>query len=71
MVAVRVETEPTFSAGGRSILFSASMFRSDLNHPQYDVSPDGERFLMIRPVGGELSVVLVLNFLDELREGGG
>jgi hypothetical protein len=68
MVSVQVETSPTFVAGERSVLFSASRFRSDLNHPQYDASPDAERFLMIQPAAGDASLVLVVNFLAELRE---
>jgi serine/threonine-protein kinase len=68
MVAVRVETDPTFAAVERTVLFAASTFRSDVNHPQYDVSSDGERFLMIRPVGGEGSLVLVQNYLEELGD---
>jgi eukaryotic-like serine/threonine-protein kinase len=68
MVSVRVETSPTFAAVERTVLFSASRFRSDLNHPQYDVSPDAERFLMIQPAAGDASLVLVVNFLEELRE---
>jgi hypothetical protein len=39
-----------------------------LNHPQYDASPDAERFLMIQPAAGDASLVLVVNFLAELRE---
>lgn len=35
----------------------------------YDVAPDGSRFLMVTPVErpGALPVVVVLNWLDELR----
>jgi hypothetical protein len=36
---------------------------------QYDVSPDGKRFIMIRPVAGEVQgeLTLVQNFFEELR----
>jgi serine/threonine-protein kinase len=69
MVALRVETEATFSAGPTSALFSATEYRADVNHRQYDVAPDGERFIMIRPVGGiaEGALILVQNFFEELR----
>jgi serine/threonine-protein kinase len=66
LVAVAVETEPTFSAGARTVLFSVSDYRADVNHPQYDVAPDGRRFLMIRPVTGQGTLTLVLNFDQEL-----
>jgi hypothetical protein len=68
MVAVRVETEPTFSAGPASLLFSATEYLADVNHRQYDVSPDDQRFIMLRPVGdGGRELILVQNFFEELR----
>ena len=33
----------------------------------YTVSPDGKRFAFIRPTGGEQQVVVVLNWLNDLR----
>ena len=35
----------------------------------YDVNPDDERFMMIRPVGGgaQSELILVQNFFEELR----
>ena len=35
--AVRVETEPTFCAGPTSVLFSATEYRADPSHRQYDL----------------------------------
>ena len=69
MVAVRVETEPTFSAGPTNVLFSATEYLADNRRHQYDVTPDDERFIMLRPVGGgdEGELILVLNFFEELR----
>ena len=71
MVAVEVETEPTFSPGRSTVLFSAVEFgRNVNNHPMYDVTPDGERFIMIRQGGGDVrgSLILVQNFFEELKE---
>ena len=69
MVAVRVEHEPTFSTGPTSVLFSASPYSSNAVHRQYDVSPDAQRFLMIRPAGGAVAgqLILVQNFFDDVR----
>lgn len=70
MVAVPVETEPTFSAGQPEELFSATQFRSFANHQQYDVTPDDQRFIMIRPVGDtddDAELILVQNFFEELK----
>jgi serine/threonine-protein kinase len=68
MVAVAVETEPTFSPGAPTVLFSAARYRTNLNHRQYDVAPDG-RFLMLRSLGEdeESEWILVLNFFEQLR----
>ena len=69
MVAVQVETDPTFSAGQPEALFPATQFRSFANHQQYDVTPDDQRFIMIRQAGeavlGELT--WVQNFFEELK----
>jgi serine/threonine-protein kinase len=69
MVAVRVETTPTFSAGPTGVLFPAGEYVADVNHRQYDVTADGERFIMLRPVGDNVhgEMILVQNFFGELR----
>jgi serine/threonine-protein kinase len=71
MVAVRVETEPTFSPGPTSVLFSATEYRASGGHRGYDVTADGERFIMIRMIrplgGGQTELILVLNWFEELR----
>jgi hypothetical protein len=33
----------------------------------YTVSPDGKRFAFVRPTGGDQQVVVVLNWLNDLR----
>jgi len=75
MVAVPVETEGTFSFGAPRVLFSALDFRVTGYHPNWDVAPDDERFIMVRRLGDEVPgrVILVQNFLTELedRVGGG
>jgi serine/threonine-protein kinase len=69
MVSVRVETAPTFSAGATSVLFSATEYLTNVNHRQYDVTPDGERFIMVRPVGdcAQGALIVVENFFEELK----
>ncbi len=69
MVAVEVETEPTFAAGQPEVLFSAAEFRSFGNHQMYDVTPDDQQFIMIRPVGEDVAgeLILVVNFFEELK----
>ena len=70
MVAVQVETDPTFAAGQPEVLFSAAEFLSNRGHPQYDVAPDDQRFIMIRgvaDVGATPKLILVQNFFEELK----
>jgi serine/threonine-protein kinase len=72
MVAVSVETTPAFSVGSTSVLFSDAGYRRASARRQYDVAPDGQRFLMIRRVGGETEsrLILVQNVFAELRSRG-
>ena len=72
MQAVHVATKPTFGILSKERLFSAAGYFVSPWSQAYDVSPDGQRFLMLR-VGsttGEVpvSLVLVENFLTELQQ---
>ena len=74
IMAVPVELSPTFRAGTPDVLFSGIYF--DTLGAQWDVTPDGERFLMLKPVaasdaaGREQArpqITVVQNWLEELR----
>ena len=69
MVAVRVETERRFSTGESTTLFADTAFRRADVRRQYDVTPDGKRFIMIRPLASrhESRLILVQNFFEELK----
>jgi len=71
MMVTAVETQPVFAASKPELLFEAhyetglSSFERD-----YDVSPDGQRFLMIKGSEQESAATqlnVVLNWSDELR----
>jgi len=69
MIAVQVALGETFSIVSKQVLFSALPFRADANHTNYDVHPDGQRFLMKRNVastGGEL--IWVEHWFEELKD---
>jgi eukaryotic-like serine/threonine-protein kinase len=68
-VAVGVKTRPTFSVGRSAPLFPAAGFASFQFGPQYDVSLDDQRFLMIRPLAGSGpdEVIVVENWFEELK----
>jgi Tol biopolymer transport system component len=69
MTTLAVEPGPGFSVGQAKVLFSASPFVIGNNAGVYDVSPDGRRFVMIRPAtgAGESELVVVQNWFEELR----
>ena len=69
MVSVEVKTAPSFSFGAPKVLFPATAYATYDGRTQYDVSRDGQRFLMVRKIGGGPSsqVVLVKNWLTEFK----
>jgi serine/threonine-protein kinase len=69
LVALEVNTSPTFSLGRATVLFPAARFTSLRFNPQYAVAPDDQRFLMIRPLqtGTPDKLIVVENWFEELR----
>jgi hypothetical protein len=69
-MAVDVTTRGTFSAGIPHMLFQGRGVATPTNTTGYDVSLDGQRFLMSQPVESDPPVTridLVFNWFDELR----
>ena len=73
MMAVDVTTQPTFSPGRPRVLFDDpySPDPGGGNRPNYDVSRDGQRFLMLKPVPQQTTALtqinVVLNWFEELK----
>ncbi|MGA9882896.1 MAG: protein kinase, partial [Candidatus Acidiferrales bacterium] len=71
MMAVEVATEPSFSAGKPRMLFEGSYEQTPVTFPNYDVSPDGQRFLMLKAVAQDQTaptqINIVLNWTEELK----
>ena len=69
MWAVAVEIEPTFQASRPELLFTRRFFVDANREQTYDVSPDGERFLMVEEIEDRRSqeVILVLNWSEDLK----
>ncbi len=73
MMIVRIETEPVFTYSTPEVLFKGSYFRS--RNRNYDISPDGQRFLMLKEVGQteegsaptQDALVVVENWFEELK----
>ena len=70
LVAVQVTGDPTFAAGQQEVLFSMSDYLTSNGNPMYDVSPDDQRFVMLRIGATETAaaeLILVENWAEELR----
>jgi eukaryotic-like serine/threonine-protein kinase len=70
MTAVGITTQPSFSVGKPQLLFEGPYVLGGGAFPDYDVSPDGQRFLMLK--GGEqeaapTQINVVLNWFEELK----
>ncbi len=66
-VAVPIRTEPTFESGTPQKLFGGNYVRG--GGRQFDITPDGKRFLMIRWSGDvdAREIHVVLNWTEELK----
>jgi eukaryotic-like serine/threonine-protein kinase len=72
---VEITTQPSsqaFQAGAPRLLFAGTFMRHPgILEPVYDVSPDGQRFLMLKPIEQKEEALtrinVVLNWSEELR----
>jgi eukaryotic-like serine/threonine-protein kinase len=71
MMAVDITTQPGFAAGKPKMLFEGQYVPTPLTAPYYDVSSDGQRFLMLKPVeqaqSAPTQINVVLNWFEELK----
>jgi len=74
LMVASVETDPAFVVGSPELVFEHRYFGGFPGAPQggraYDVSPDGERFLMIKPVEDSTAaphIIIVENWIEELK----
>jgi Tol biopolymer transport system component len=73
MMVVKVTRQPSFAIGGPRMLFEGGQYVPPTGpypypFPNYDVSPDGQRFLMITRES-EPQINVVLNWFEELKRG--
>jgi Tol biopolymer transport system component len=72
MMVVDVTTQPTFSVGKPKVLFQGSYEATPATFPYDDVSPDGQRFLMLQAADQEqlapTQINVVLNWFEELKQ---
>ena len=70
VMAVDITTQPSFQAGTPRMLFEGKYVRRN-NETNYDVSPDGQRFLMIQADEQQAAATqlhVVLNWFEELKQ---
>jgi eukaryotic-like serine/threonine-protein kinase len=71
MMAVDIATEPSFAAGTPQMLFEGRYELAPFPIANYDVSTDGERFLMLKPSespeAAPTQINVVLNWFEELK----
>ncbi len=74
LMLVTVDLGATFGAGTPRPLFADPYARDNSANgiggvPNYDITPNGQRFVMVRGVSaGRDSVIVVTNWFEELRE---
>ena len=72
LVAVSVSSGSGFSVGSATRLFEHPGLGSGGSYPPYDVSADGQRFILAEPAGEaadapEPSIRVVMNWFEEFR----
>jgi hypothetical protein len=69
MMVAEVTTQPTFSPGSPKVLFEGEYVPPG-SLANYDISPDGQHFLMIQdatPAQALTQINVVLNWFEELK----
>jgi serine/threonine-protein kinase len=65
LVRVGVTTGTAFSMGERKVVATGDYVMS-ISHPNWDLSPDGAQYLMIRRAGEDVQTIVVHNWIREL-----
>jgi Tol biopolymer transport system component len=72
IMAVEINTTSGFEPGKPRMLFDGPYLPTSGSFPWYDVSPDGQRFLMLKPVESGATaptqINVVLNWFEELKQ---
>jgi serine/threonine-protein kinase len=69
MMAAAIETDPSLRVGARTTLFGVSLMAAANPHRNYDVSPDGQTFVMVRR--SPATRIMVIQQLAELMRRSG
>ncbi len=70
MMVVDVTLQPTLVAGKPRVLYEGQFLSSPATTPNYDVSRDGQHFLMVKAAGAVEApnqINVVFNWFEELK----
>jgi len=67
MMAAAIALHPTFTVGARRELFEGN-YVNDPVYRSYDVTRDGQGFVLVRSPKPPADFIVVLNWFDQLRE---
>jgi len=74
LMVAEIETEPDFSWSSPESVLDTGGYLMQLTGRTYDIHPDGQRFLMIKPATAETTdgeelpqLIVVLNWFEELK----
>ena len=65
LIAAALRTSPTLATLGRTVVFSDLRLEESDNHPNYDIHPDGSRFVMPE-AGTRASLVAVFDWVKSV-----
>jgi serine/threonine protein kinase/Tol biopolymer transport system component len=72
MMGVDIATQSSFAAGKPRMLFEGPYLPTPVTFPNYDVAPDGQRFLMLKASesaeAAPTQINVVLNWFEELKQ---
>jgi Tol biopolymer transport system component len=67
MIAAQLRTDAAVEVLRRTTLFSEPDYATDLTHRLYDVTPDGDHFVLVRTPDGASRLTVTLNRFHHLR----
>jgi serine/threonine-protein kinase len=65
--AATLTFSPAFAVTAREMIFETG-FASPPAHANFDITPDGKRFLLLKPTGADAQLIVVHDWKYELRE---
>ena len=65
--AVDVSTSPDLTLSQPRVLFEQRYAFGNSTNPNYDVSPDGQRFVLVKDDSASGRLNIVLNWFEELK----